>query len=84
MGITKSAVSQVTEPLVAKGLLSRDTDSNDRRIAHLSVTHKGHRLMRMAKRYAIEDIRETFETLNDNELKLLHDLSQKMANQNQK
>jgi DNA-binding MarR family transcriptional regulator len=82
IGVTKSAVSQVAEPLVKEGLLERTTDLQDRRIAHLSVTHKGHRLMHLAKRHAVEDAREAFDALSDDELKLLLELSQKIAKQN--
>ena len=80
MGVTKSAVSQVTEPLVKEGLITRKPDRQDRRIAHLSVTLKGHRLMHMAKRHAIENAREAFDALSEDELKLLLELSQKMLN----
>jgi DNA-binding MarR family transcriptional regulator len=80
IGVTKSAVSQVTEPLVKEGLITREADHRDRRIAHLSVTHKGHRLMHMAKKHAVEDAREAFDALNEDELKLLLELSQKMLN----
>jgi len=82
MGVTKSAVSQVTEPLVREGLIIRQADHRDRRIAHLSVTHKGHRIMRLAKKHAFEDVREAFDVLTDNELEVLHDLSKKMSNKN--
>ena len=78
MGVTKSAVSQVTEPLVKEGFLERIVDETDRRIAHLSVTHKGHRLMRVFKKHAIENSRGALEALTDEELELLHNLSQKM------
>jgi hypothetical protein len=40
--------------------------------------------MRTLKKHAIEHIRFTLETLTDEELELLHNLSQKMINQNQK
>lgn len=80
MGVSKSAVSQLTEPLVKEDLLARSIDHNDRRIAHLSVTHKGHRFMRTLKKHAIEHIRITLETLTDEELELLHNLSQKIVN----
>lgn len=80
IGVTKSAVSQVTEPLVKEGLITREADHRDRRIAHLSVTHKGHRLMHMAKRHTVEDAREAFGALSEDELRLLLELSQKMLN----
>jgi DNA-binding MarR family transcriptional regulator len=84
MGVTKSAISQVAEPLVKEGFLERVVDEADRRIAHLSVTHKGHRLMRVFKKHAIENSRDALEALTDEELDLLHNLSQKLINQNQK
>jgi DNA-binding MarR family transcriptional regulator len=80
MGVTKSAISQVAEPLVKEGLLERVVDENDRRIAHLSVTHKGHKLMHVFKKYAVEDSRDALEALTDKELETLHKLSQKIIN----
>jgi hypothetical protein len=38
--------------------------------------------MHLAKRHAVEDAREAFDALSDDELKLLLELSQKIAKQN--
>jgi DNA-binding MarR family transcriptional regulator len=84
MGVTKSAISQVAEPLVKEGFLERIVDENDRRIAHLSVTHKGHKLMHIFKKHAVENSRDALEALTDEELELLHGLSQKMLNKQSK
>lgn len=42
LGITKQAVSQIVETLVARGYLERARDPEDRRRVRLSLTERGH------------------------------------------
>jgi MarR family transcriptional regulator, temperature-dependent positive regulator of motility len=72
-GVTKQAMSQVVEDLVAKGYAERREDPNDRRSRLVILTEKGLQAIRSARRH-IQDIErdysrelgsEQFETLCD-------------------
>jgi len=49
-GISKSQVSQAVDYLTEVDFLSRRTDSEDRRIVHLSITEKGWEVARQAQK----------------------------------
>src|SRR5665213_814565 len=51
LGITKSAVSQLADPLVAKEYVSRRNDPKDRRIVRLSLTADGSQVLRKLAKY---------------------------------
>ncbi len=55
LGVTKQAVSQSVETLVARGYLERARDSSDRRRVTLSLTPRG-RIAGKAARAAIEQV----------------------------
>ncbi|MEW8276319.1 MAG: MarR family winged helix-turn-helix transcriptional regulator [Candidatus Thiodiazotropha taylori] len=45
LGQTKGTVSQTLKVLESKGLLSKHTDANDKRVTHLTLTVKGRKLL---------------------------------------
>jgi len=55
MGVTKQAVSQAVDTLVARGYLERSDDPSDRRRVHLKLTERGREAGRVA-RTAIERV----------------------------
>lgn len=55
LGVTKQAVSQAVETLVARGYLERVRDPSDRRRVNLVLTDRGHGAGRIARR-AIEQV----------------------------
>ncbi len=55
LGITKQAVSQTVETLVARGYLDRSRDPSDRRRVKLTLTPRGHAAGK-AGRAAIEEV----------------------------
>ncbi|HET9722118.1 MAG TPA: MarR family transcriptional regulator [Candidatus Saccharimonadales bacterium] len=79
LGVTKSAVTQLLEPLVEKKFVSRRTDQDDRRIARLSLTPKGHEILKLMAKYKFVGLRAALESLNTKELEQLHKLHKKMA-----
>ncbi|MGH9637231.1 MAG: MarR family winged helix-turn-helix transcriptional regulator [Candidatus Angelobacter sp.] len=79
LGISKSAVSQLVDPLADKGLVRRRTDSRDRRIAHFSPTDRGLQLVRKLNKRKFAGLRTRLAVLTDEELERLAGLYQKMA-----
>jgi len=85
LGISKSAVSQMVEPLVDKGLVDRRYDPEDRRIIRLSLSAKGKQAVQKIIRLKSDGLRTAFDSLNEAEVKQLYALHQKMfANIKQK
>lgn len=80
LGISKSAVTQLLDPLEAKGLLRRSNDIKDRRIVRLDLTDKGKKALKELMKHKLDAIREAIGRLSDDEIKSLHEISQKMTN----
>lgn len=71
LGITKSAVTQLADPLDAKGLIIRQNDPADRRIVRLSLTHKGGQLLKKLARQKLDAVRAAIDSLDDNDVEIL-------------
>ena len=78
LGISKSAVTQLADPLESKGLISRDNDQADRRIVWLSLTPSGSKVLKTIVKHKFDGIRSALEKLDEHEVRQLHDLYQKM------
>jgi DNA-binding MarR family transcriptional regulator len=77
LGVTKSAVTQLADPLADKGLVVRHSDPQDRRIVRMSLTSAGaQELKKLAKR-KFDGIRSAIDNLEDKEIEQLQDLLQK-------
>lgn len=79
LGVSKSAVSQLVDPLVDKDLIIRRPDENDRRIAQLSLSPAGARFLKKLARHKFAGLRTALESLSPDELKSLHRIYKKMA-----
>jgi DNA-binding MarR family transcriptional regulator len=79
LGITKSAVTQLMDPLVAKGLVVRKNDPKDRRIVRLNLTPEGTKTLKKLAKYKFAGLRSALENLDASELEQLYKLHQKMA-----
>jgi DNA-binding MarR family transcriptional regulator len=79
MDISKSAITQIMEPLIEKGLVSRTSDPKDRRVAILDLTKKGHQTIKKLNHERTEGLRAAMKQLNDKELKQLYELHQKIT-----
>ena len=79
LGITKSAASQLLEPLSQRGLVARQIDPKDRRIAHFKLSPAGVKLLKRINKFKFAGFRSRLENLSDDELKQLAGLSRKMA-----
>lgn len=79
LDISKSAVTQLVEPLIEKDLVSRQTDPKDRRTAILALSIKGRKTITKFNQIKSQGIRSALATLSDKELINLSRLHQKMA-----
>ena len=79
LGITKSAVTQLMEPLADKKLIDRRTDPADRRIVHLSLSVKGKTTLKKMARHKFAGLRARLKTLSDDELRRLSEICRKLS-----
>ncbi len=79
LGITKSAVTQLLDPLVDKKLVNRQDDPKDRRFVRLSLTNDGLRLLKKLNKLKFAGVRSAIDSLNTKELSQLADLHRKMV-----
>lgn len=80
LGISKSAVSQLLEPLSLRGLIVRQADSQDRRIARFRLTSAGARQLNKIQKSKHAGFRNRLSGLNKEELEQLAILSRKLVN----
>ena len=79
LSISKSAVSQLLEPLLDKGLASRQADAQDRRTAVIKLTPKGLKTLKAFNQQKMLGIRSALDSLTAKELEVLAKLHAKMA-----
>lgn len=79
LGVSKSAVTQLADPLVAKGFVVRQNDQKDRRIVRMSLTPEGIQELKKLAKYKFDGVRAAINTLDDKDLEKLYKLYQKMA-----
>jgi DNA-binding MarR family transcriptional regulator len=78
LGVSKSAVTQLMEPLVDKELVSRRNDIHDRRVVRLSLSAKGQKFLHQLNKYKYAGIRSALDSLDTKDLEQLNTLHQKM------
>jgi DNA-binding MarR family transcriptional regulator len=79
LGVTKSAITQLLDPMVSKGFIERQTDSHDRRIARFTLTDLGKKTLKQVHQLKSAGIRSALDTLSDEDLGQLARLHQKAA-----
>jgi DNA-binding MarR family transcriptional regulator len=79
LGISKSAVTQLADPLESKGLISRSNDQADRRIVWLSLTPSGSKVLKTIAKHKFDGLRSALETISADELDSLHRIYTKLA-----
>lgn len=80
LDVTKSAITQILEPLVEKGYVNRQPSPKDRRTAVLALSPEGLKMVKLFNHQKMLGLRTALDTLNDKELEHLASLHQKMAN----
>jgi DNA-binding MarR family transcriptional regulator len=79
LDVSVSAVTQLIDPLLQKGLVSRLVNPSDRRTAKLSLTPKGKNLLKKFRKRKTEGLRVALRSLDSKELAQLAKIQQKMA-----
>jgi DNA-binding MarR family transcriptional regulator len=79
LGITKSAITQLMDPLVDKDLVLRQNDPKDRRVVQLSITAKGKKVLKEVNKLKFAGMRSALGSLSDPELEQLAGIYRKMA-----
>jgi DNA-binding MarR family transcriptional regulator len=79
LSISKSAVSQLLEPLIDKGLITRQADTQDRRTAVIKLAPKGIKALKVFNQHKTLGIRSALDSLSAEELEVLAKLHSKMA-----
>jgi len=77
LGVTKSAVTQLADPLVDKGYVTRQNDTKDRRIVRMSLTAAGAQELKKLAKHKFDGIRSAIDSLDDREIERLRRLLQK-------
>jgi DNA-binding MarR family transcriptional regulator len=78
MWVSGSAATQLVDSLVNSGLLTRETDENDRRTVKISLTDKGKNQVKKLKKFHLENISQLLEPLSEQELESFRDLQRKI------
>jgi DNA-binding MarR family transcriptional regulator len=76
--VSPGAVSQMAESLESAKLIQRETDPNDRRIVHLSITKKGDRLLGDLTKQRQRAMKSAMEILSNEELEIWARVQQKL------
>jgi len=82
LGVSKSAATQLVEPLVERGYLIRQPDETDRRAIKIKISVKSRLKMELAKKRIMKRVSKVFEVLGDNDLGELVKLSRKLIDNN--
>jgi DNA-binding MarR family transcriptional regulator len=79
LGITKSAITQLMDPLVEKDLVTRQNDPKDRRIVRLQLTEKGKKAVKEVKKLKFAGMRSSLNRLTDQDLEDLAKIYRKIT-----
>jgi DNA-binding MarR family transcriptional regulator len=79
LGVSKSAITQLADPLVEKGLISRKNDPTDRRIVRMSLTDKGLLALKKLAKHKYDGVRTAVGYMSDEEVETLSSLLQTAA-----
>lgn len=69
--IAKAQMTQLIDKLVATGIVSKETDSNDRRTTNITLTESGKNLLEEQFSNLLNSMEETMAVLSDEELEQL-------------
>jgi DNA (cytosine-5)-methyltransferase 1 len=78
LGVSKGTVSELTDKLVDKGLITKERKDTDQRITVIKITNEGEQMLAKEKPISNHIVNSAFNKLNEQEKKRLHELLQKM------
>ena len=73
LNISKSNMTPIIDKLISYGLVTRYTDSNDRRVLRIELTEKAIKLFTSVRETACKSFAEKISTLTDEEISILND-----------
>lgn len=79
IGMTKGAVTKLTDRLVAKSLVSRTASASDGRAQTISLSKKGSRLVPQLAALADQNDRECFAALSVDESRILRNILRRLS-----
>lgn len=74
--VTPPSATSMTEGLVTKGWLARETDAKDRRVVRVLVTPQGRAVMRKVRASLAREWGQLLDSLNSKERKYLEEFSE--------
>ena len=77
--MTPGAITQFADALIAKGLISREDDPDDRRVVRLKLTPTAKSQMKSLRRAFLASVAGSFDVLSTVELRQLNDLLAKVG-----
>ena len=78
LGVSKSAATQLIDGLAKQKYVTREGDESDRRVFQIKLSKKGIKYLAMIRKKAFEKIFTVFEALDENELKQLVNITNKI------
>lgn len=69
--VTKQAVTGIIERMKENSLIQTSRDQDDRRVVRIQMTDKGKKALKATQQYRIPGNREAFSVLNEDEIKQL-------------
>jgi len=66
--LTPGAITQLVQPLVERGYITRTTDPKDRRVVYITLSAEGAQFMRTLQASHEKLLREMLQTLSDQEV----------------
>lgn len=79
LGVSKSAMSQLLDGLIERGLVERTVSDEDKRIAHIELTRRGRMHLARMRREGVKEMMQMFDTLDDDELRQVERITEKLA-----
>ncbi len=78
LGVSKSAITQLLDQLIAKKLVNRQVDAKDRRKAIIHLSPAGLSLVKKLNRQKLEGLRTALDDLSPKEIETLYKIHKKM------
>src|SRR5690242_3842665 len=71
--VRPATMTRIAQSLVEDGYARREPDKNDRRVARLSATAKGRRVMQQGRERRVENLARLLGRLSSEEIALIHE-----------
>ncbi len=79
LGVSRSALSQLLDGLIARGFIARTVSTQDRRVAHVALTDRGKEHLKQMRQEGTREMTHMFDQLNDEEIDQIERITAKLA-----